>query len=575
MSAIHAFCVRLVSPLAVTRATLGTGLALVVFFLIQGALFISANAPTYDEAMHLASGYSHLATGDFRLEPQNPPLLKQYLALPLFFFHRLPFRTDTQNWRDGLDFFVGQDFLYHSPLPADRMLWLARLPNLSMGALLVVVIGWWAFRLWGTKAAMLAATLACFDPNLVAHSSLVTTDIGTTLFIVLTIYFLWEYFSSPTWWLLGAAGVSLGAALVSKFSAIVLIPIVGLIIALHLILGGLSPAFLPRRQPIRLSTKVKDATAALLSIAFFAALVIPSAYFFQGFQPWLTGLERFLTLAQDGQPAFFLGEYSYQGWWSYYLVAFLIKTPLGSLMLVALSLLLYRAGTRLKTRDAVFLLLPVIIILLATTQAKVNIGLRHILPIYPFLFLLASRLATVQSRRGWPAPVLIGVSLIFTIVSSLRVAPHQLAYFNEIIGGPDQGYRYLADSNLDWGQDLKGVKAYMERERLPIIYFSYFGSAPVSYYGIRYQYVPGTWPLELPPPADKVPAASPRKILAISANNLQDVFTPYNPLFQWLRQRTPVAKIGYSIFLYDLSGDREGLARLEETYVKAGIRPPP
>jgi hypothetical protein len=171
--------------------------------------------------------------------------------------------------------------------------------------------------------------------------------------------------------------------------------------------------------------------------------------------------------------------------------------------------------------------------------------------------------------------VLIGLSLIFTIVSSLRVAPHQLAYFNEIIGGPDQGYRYLADSNLDWGQDLKGVKAYMERERLPIIYFSYFGSAPVSYYGIRYQYVPGTWPLELPPPADKVPAASPRKILAISTNNLQDVFTPYNPLFLWLRQRTPFAKIGYSIFLYDLSGDREGLARLEETYVTAGIRPPP
>ncbi len=550
-----------------------TGLSLVVFFFIQGIFFIRANAPTYDEAMHLASGYSYLATGDFRLEPQNPPLLKQYLALPLFFFHRLPFRTDTQNWREGLEFFVGQDFLYHSPIPADRMLWLARLPNLSIGALLVVVIGWWAFRLWGAKAAMLAVTLACFDPNLVAHSSLVTTDIGATLFIVLTIYFVWEYFSSPTWWLLGAAGVSLGATLVSKFSAIVLIPIVGLIIVLHLISApGLSRAFLPLRQPIRLSARVSDATTALLSIAFFATLIVSAAYFFQGFQPWFAGLQRFLSLAQDGQPAFFLGEYSYQGWWSYYLVAFLIKTPLGSLLLMALSLLLYQAGSQLKSRDLVFLLLPVIIILLATTQAKVNIGLRHILAVYPFLFILASRLATVQSQRGWPAQLLIGVAVILTIVSSLRVAPHQLAYFNETIGGPDQGYRYLADSNLDWGQDLKGVKNYMDKEKLPIIYLSYSGSAPPSYYGIRYQYVPGTWPLEWPPPADKVPASE-RKILAISANNLQDVFTPYNPLFQWLRRRRPVAKIGYSIFLYDLSDDREGLASLEETYVKAGLVP--
>ncbi|HTF65192.1 MAG TPA: hypothetical protein VK638_21165, partial [Edaphobacter sp.] len=260
-------------------------------------------------------------------------------------------------------------------------------------------------------------------------------------------------------------------------------------------------------------------------------------------------------------------------WRSYYLIAFLIKTPLGSLILMTVSLLLYRIGRSLERREMIFLFIPVLVVLLVTMQAKVNIGLRHILPIYPFLFVLASRLATVQPRRGWPTHVLIVLPLVLTIVSSLKVAPHQLAYFNEMIGGPDQGYRYLVDSNLDWGQDLKGVKEYMDRERLPIIYFSYFGSAPASYYGIRYQYVPWTWPVEWPPLADKVPTASTRKIFAISANHLQDVVLPHNPLFQWLRQRTPVAKIGYSIFLYDLSDDREGLARLDETYVKAGLVP--
>jgi hypothetical protein len=280
-------------------------------------------------------------------------------------------------------------------------------------------------------------------------------------------------------------------------------------------------------------------------------------------------------LARGGQAAFFLGQYSYEGWWSYYLVAFLIKTPLGSLMLMALSLLFYQTGSRLKARQAIFLLLPVIIILLATTQAKVNIGLRHILPIYPFLFVLASRLATIRLQRRWLAPALIGVALSLTMISSLRIAPHQLAYFNEIIGGPGQGYRYLADSNLDWGQDLKSLKAYIDKEKLPIIYLSYFGSAPPSYYGIRYQYVPGTWPLEWPPPADTVPPEMSRKILAVSVNNMQDVFTPYEPLFRWLRLRKPIAKIGYSIFVYDLSEDAAGLMMLKRTYALAGFSPIP
>jgi hypothetical protein len=112
----------------------------------------------------------------------------------------------------------------------------------------------------------------------------------------------------------------------------------------------------------------------------------------------------------------------------------------------------------------------------------------------------------------------------------------------------------------------------MDKENLPIIYLSYFGTAPPPYYGIRYQYVPGSWPLEWPPPADRVPASAPRKILAVSVRNLQDASILHISLFGWLRLRQPMAKIGYSIFVYDLTDDREGLEKLEETYFKAGIR---
>jgi len=240
--------------------------------------------------------------------------------------------------------------------------------------------------------------------------------------------------------------------------------------------------------------------------------------------------------------------------------------------LVIASLALYKAGSVLRWREAVFLLVPVILLFASTSQSKLAIGIRHILPVYPFLFVLASRLATVQFRRRWLAPLLVGATVVLTGISSVRTAPHQLAYFNEIVGGPDRGYYYLSDSNLDWGQDLKGLKSYMEKEKLPIIYLSYFGTAPPYYYGIRYQYVAGKGSLEWPPPSDKVPADAARKILAISVYNLQDVSRPNDPLFRWLWVREPTVKIGYSIFIYDLTNDPEGLIKLEEIYVKAGIQ---
>jgi hypothetical protein len=545
---------------------------LLLLFFIQGVLFIRANSQTYDEAMHLAAGYSYLVTRDFRLEPQNPPLIKEILALPVFLAYRLPFNPQPQHWHQGDDFFIGRDFVYKSAIPAERLLSLSRLVNLSLGVLLIALIGWWAYRLWGGPSALLATALACWEPNLVAHSSLITTDIGVTLFIFFTVYVLWEYLINPRWWLLALTGSSVGLALVSKYSALLLFPIVSLIIALSLLIAH-QPFLLPIRPlELRVRQYVLHSTAILALIVLFALLLIPSVYFFQGFEPWLSGFTRFQNLAEKGLLAFFVGEYSYQGWWNYQLVAFLIKTPIGSLFLIAASLLCYRVGTPLKRREAIFLLVPVAVIFLAMTQARVNIGLRHVLPIYPFLFVLASRLATVEFRRLRLAPLVIGVPLAFTAISSLRIAPHQLAYFNEFVGGPEQGYRYLSDSNLDWGQDLKGVKAYIEQEKLPMIYLSYFGTAPPEYYGIRYQYVPGSWPMDWPPPANKLPAFAPRKILAISVYNLQDVSTAYYPLFRWLWQRKPIAKLGYSIFVYDLSNDSDGLAKLQDSYLKAGLQ---
>ena len=256
-------------------------------------------------------------------------------------------------------------------------------------------------------------------------------------------------------------------ALVSKFSALLVVPIIGLIVVLVTSVRGSEPRLLPlKTNPNRRWQKYVDATVVLSVIFFVALLVIRPAYFFGGYEPWLSGLRHFLSIAQAGRLAFFLGEYSEEGWWSYYIVAFIIKTPIGSLLLIAGSLLFHRQGTPLRRDEAIFLLLPVVFIFLATTQAKMNIGVRHILMVYPFLFILAARLATIAFQRRWIGRVLIGAPVILTAVSALRIAPHQLAYFNELVGGPEQGYRYLSDSNLDWGQDLKGVQEYMAKEEV-------------------------------------------------------------------------------------------------------------
>jgi hypothetical protein len=549
--------------------------AFLLLFFLQGWFFIRANSQTVDEAAHLAAGYSYLVTGDFRLDSEHPPLLKAFQALPLWLFLRLPFNPDPQLWLEKDAFGIGYEWLYKSEVSADRLLFFSRLANLSLGILLIALMGWWAYRLWGGWAASLAIALGSLEPNFVAHSGLVTTDIGVTLFILLTVYLLWEYVSRPSWPLLLATGLAFGLALLSKFSALILLPIIFCILSAF-ILSGEDVHFLPSGANTASTRKKILAAAALFALVLvISAFTIPLGYAVKGFKTWISGLELLWSLNKDGRQSFFLGDYSREGWWNYFIVAFLIKTPIGTLLLIIASLILYRAGKPLSRRDSFFLFLPPLVIFLLTTRAKINLGLRHVLPVYPFLFLLASRLATlIPTRRGLMISAISG-ALLFTAGSVLRIAPHQLAYFNEFVGGPDHGYRYLSDSNLDWGQDLKGLKAYMVKEKLEIIYLSYFGSASPSYYGIRYQYAPGSWLWDWPPPREKISRQARRDVLAISVYNLQDVASPDDPLFRWLWKNAPIAKIGYSIFVYDLTEHPDNLRRLNETYRKAEIPLPP
>ncbi len=556
---------------ALRRGAVALAAALLLLFLGEGVAFIGANSQTSDEAVHLTAGYSYLARHDFRLNPEHPPLIKELCALPVALIERLPFEPDPGLWSSAEEWRIGRDFLYRSRVPGERILFLGRIPNLLLGLLLVALTGWWSYRLWGRNAALVALALASLEPNLIANASLVTTDLGAALFIFLPVYLLWEYAAAPTWPLIVGVGVSAGLALTSKYSTVVLGGILAAIVLVHLLSGSALPPPGEARRKLRggFAPRVVHALPPLLLAGALALLVIPVVYFFQGFSTWWTGLHRVLTHQEAGHHAFFLGEYSLEGWWSYFPVAFLIKTPVGSLLLILASLLFPRRGKPFGKRGVIFLLLPVAVLFAAAMQGRINIGLRHILPVYPFLFVAASRVATFRFGRPRLLGPALAIPLALTALSSLHVAPHYLAYFNELVGGPGNGYRYLSDSNIDWGQDLKGVKEYMDREGLGMIYLSYFGNTPPGVYGIRYQYAPSFGHLD-PPPLDALPPGTPREILAISVNSLQAVQYQDKNLYRWLFSRKPLAKIGYSIYVYDLTRDADAHLRLAEIYLKIG-----
>ncbi len=556
---------------------LGGGILLILAFVAQGLAFFESNSQTSDEAVHLAAGYSYLTRSDFRLNPEHPPLIKELCALSVLLAYRIPFQPDERFWRVADQWRIGRDFLYGSPQPWEKILTAGRLPNLLLGAALVGLIGWWSRRLWGDWAAVTAMALAAFEPNLIANSCLVTTDLGAALFTFLTLYLLWEYTASPSWALLIGSGLSMGMALASKYSTVILVAIVAGVIGCHILFCEGSFSFPPRgaSKPKGSSAapgagaRTLRAIAPYLLLCAIAALVILAVYRFQGFSTWWEGWSRVLAHQEEGHHSFFLGEYSTQGWWSYFLVAFLMKTPVGTLVLITASLIFFRAGRPLNRRDLVFLLLPVAMLFLAASKGRINIGLRHVLPVYPLLLVLASRMATLKWRRIGAKVAAVGIPVVLTAASSLRVAPHQLAYFNELVGGPDRGLMYLSDSNIDWGQDLVGVKRYMDREDLPMIYLAYFGNPPPAALGIRFQYAPGFGHLE-PPSMDALPPGALREILAISVTRLQGLLPGNRDLYAWLWGRAPVGKIGYSIYLYDITSDASAHMNLAKAYLRAG-----
>jgi hypothetical protein len=451
---------------------------------------------------------------------------------------------------------------------ADAMLYQARFMIVLLGVGLGVMLFAWAYELFGYWIAVVVLALFAMEPNLLAHSSLVTTDLPITCFIFGTVYFLWRTTRRQSAGNLAGLISFFTLAHVTKFSAAPLGPMLFVLLVVAVCIRAIPPGraallligltvitifsvwavyrfrYLPSTSP-SWRFEVHNDEGLMPRTPKLARLIgwidqhrlLPNAY-----------TEGFLLGQAKAQKrsAFFAGKFSEQGWWYFFPVAFAIKTPIA-----VVTLFVFGLGfcTKLRElwRNHIYILLPIVVFLGLGMLAKLNIGLRHVLPIYPFALLLAGVAFAKLTRKSWRGFLTVAsVGMIISAAELIRIGPNHLAFFNQFVGGPANGYKWLADSNLDWGQDLKGLSHWMDDNRVGHINLSYFGTADPAYYRINCTQIVGSpsfAKLELP----HLPG-----YVAVSITTLNGVYfnERQRALFRPLLERKPNARIGYSIHVY-------------------------
>ena len=543
-------------------------MVLLAVFLLQAVNSMRLKSPTWDEPSYLGLGYYILTTGkwDVPASTLHPPLTYYLNSIPYLFYH-----ADETAWElhpslkgeqaSNVSFPVaGLNLLTDMRYPQDQVLFWSRIPTVLLALLLGIFVWKWTRELYGSLPAAIALLFFGFSPTILAHARLITPDIALTCFTFISLYYFRRVFRDGNWRSIVLCSLFSGLTLLSKYSGLLLFPIFFLLAIL--LFSSQEAIRVPFHFPFKdvLMRKGRFARMArlgsiLVVVITLAIFVVCIGYMFH-LDFYVKGALHQLKHAEGGHPAFLMGMYSSQGWWYYYLIGFAIKTPLPLLLLLAVSFIFYKTNPRRTFLDQAFLLIPVVAFFLFFSIKLLCIGLRYVLPVYPFLFVQASMVAgrRLKGNTRILNSAVAGLC-VWYIVCSLSIYPHYLTFFNSAVGGPDKGYRYLVDSNLDWGQDLKGLGKYMKEKGIDKINLSYFGTADPAYYDIDYEWMPSCY---LPEdfrggnPRDYVFTVPQSGIVAVSATNLQGVYFSDRKFYDWLKQYDPIDKIGYSIFIYDL-----------------------
>jgi len=570
-------------------------IAAVFFIFVFTIAFLSVKDDSLimDEVAHLPAGYSYLTQQDMRLNPEHPPLIKDLAAFPLLFIRNIKFPSEISAWKSDINgqWDFGRYFLYKTGNPADKMILLGRIPMILILVLLGFYMYKWTKESFGNKAALLALFLFSFSPTLLTHGRYITTDLGAALGITLATYYFLKVLKLPSKKNTTLAGIFFGIAELLKFSTILLIPFfifLGFVwwlikcgsfkqifktLALVFVIGFILiwPVYQFHTWNYPAEKQVSDTQLYLKDTMGFIKKPILWASdkpILRPYALYLTGVSMIFHRVAGGNTTYFLGEVSNIGWRSYFPIVYLIKEPLAFhiLTLIAILYSIWLARTFiskdcknriiewLKSHFTEFSMISFITLYwLVSIKGNLNIGVRHLLPVFPFTILLVSgSIANLMKEPGLKLKCFLLAFLIsWQAVSVMSLYPHFMAYFNELSGGPDSGYKYVVDSNLDWGQDLKRLTDWVDTNNIDKIYLDYFGGGDPQYY-LGEKFSP--WWGERNP--EELPKGS---YLAVSASFLQGGRGKKIPglvapegYYLWLNKYTPIAKIGYSIFIYKI-----------------------
>jgi hypothetical protein len=523
---------------------LGTFFALCVTSVPQLSL-------TADEPVYMAAGYAFLRTGDLRMatSAQHPPLLQELVALPLL-LQPGPAVETLDGWEPATMARFAPAFTAWYGGTIGHATYLSRIPIIFLALTWAAVVYRWAADWFGPWAGLAALALFTFDPNVLGHAPLATNDVGIATFSFVTMFAATRFVRRPRWRYLVLVSLATGAALSSKSSGFSVAVAVAAVLVVRAAIG-----------PIEAKQKALRALLWGCFMLFVSAAVLWASYGFDVSPLAETGIRvplgtqirvwrEMQSHLSEGHIAYLNGRISHTGWPEYYAVAYALKTPLWTLILLPVG----AAATLRAHRRRWLLWLPTVVFsigyLAAIIASPVNTGYRFLLPVLPYGYLLIAGLW--QSRQQWTFSRSMrraGVIALVTLGVSLasRVHPHYLAYFNALAGGSLTGHRFLVDSNLDWGQSFIALRSFLEEQGIDKVRLSYYTYANPQLYGIDYEPIapsPGAPPV-LPSRFNPEPG-----YYAIGATTLQGVMTADSDSYDWFRHAEPIGRPGIAMFVF-------------------------
>jgi tetratricopeptide (TPR) repeat protein len=561
------------------------GSVVVLLAVLEAQLLFSVhnNSQTFDETAHIYSGYTYWKTGDFGVNPEHPPLEKLVDSISLLPTGIKDPQPPPMFFR-GASVIGGLQLLYSND--ADALLFRARAMATIFTLTCAILVFLAASEMFGVGAGLLSLLIFVFEPNILANGALVDTDIGATCFVFATVYAFYRYCKNPTLLRLAVCCLAAGLALAAKHSTVLLLPIF-IILAVYEIARRRSPETGATESRTHQSLRLLGVMALVMIVAvtilwsFYGfryaarpgnAQLIPTTadylhtaekYPYEASviafmehhrlmpEAYLFGMTDIVMISRTGRPTFLLGHNYAVGKWFYFPTIFVIKSTIGFLILLALTFAARPLWRREDRRELVFLIAPPLLWLAVSLTSKLDLGLRHILPMFPFLIVLTGAVAwtLIRKSRAWAAVAV--ALLVFHMASSLHAYPNYLPYSNEAFGGPSNTYRVLSDANVGWEGGLKTLAAYLKDHHITQCWLAFDGPNNPDYYHIPCKPLPSMFTIRTGR-SQVVPQQLEGPVFLGSQTLTGFDYGPdeLNPFQQFVNRR-PVAVIGGEILEYD------------------------